>query len=633
MKLSKLFPVLFLLFYTVVVFAPFIFQGKLPIPADTIVGLYHPWRDLYSSDLPFKNFLITDPVRQQYVWRELGTKWNPYSLAGTPLQANIQTAKFYPLNIIYRFLAFSSGWSLQIMFQTVLGGLFMWFYLRSLKLHWEAQALGILSWVGSGFFVAWLEWNTLVQVTIWIPLILLSLDKKWWLVFIVALTSSFFAGHTQIFLYVFILTVSYAVYQRKIGLGFILSLLTVLLLTSVQWRPMLVLFQNGIRNVGINESEWFLPWQNLVQFIAPDFFGNPATLNYFGVWNYGEFIGYVGIVPLIFALFGLNKKNIFWIGILAFSLLLMLPNQISKMLPQVVQPTRLLVLADFSLAMLAALGLNAYLSNQIRKIKRVYLLIPALLILWFVAWHLNLQVSIKNLILPTIFILTCIILLKVPKLGIVTLLALTVFDLSRVAVKFESFSNPQWLFPQTKIIDFLQEKAKTDVFRVAALDDRIMPPNFSTHYEIQMISGYDSLVLKNYNNLFGNINSRIIVPKDYTKFGLLNVRYLLTFEDINNENYSFIMQEGKTKVYENMKVIPRAFFQDGNGRVTIEKYTPDDVVIKTINPNAGFLVLLDAYYPEWKVFVDGNLGKIILTDGVFRGVNLSPGEHIVHFSI
>ena len=188
------------------------------------------------------------------------------------------------------------------MFQTILGGLFMWFYLRSLKLHWESQVLGILSWVGSGFFVAWLEWNTLVQVAIWIPLILLSLDKKWWLVFIVALTSSFFAGHTQIFLYVFILTVSYAVYQRKIGLGFILSL-----------------FQNGIRNVGINESEWFLPWQNLVQFIAPDFFGNPATLNYFGVWNYGEFIGYVGIVPLIFVLFGLNKKNIFWIGIFPLS--------------------------------------------------------------------------------------------------------------------------------------------------------------------------------------------------------------------------------------------------------------------------------------------------------------------------
>src|SRR5688572_28680157 len=55
---------------------------------------------------------------------------------------------------------------------------------------------------------------------------------------------------------------------------------------------------------------WFIPWHHLVQFIAPDFYGNPTTLNYWGAWNYAELVGYVGIIPLLFASFaGLFIKD------------------------------------------------------------------------------------------------------------------------------------------------------------------------------------------------------------------------------------------------------------------------------------------------------------------------------------
>ena len=54
---------------------PFIFSGKLPIPSDALVGLYHPWRDSlqgsFPNGYPYKNPLITDPVRQQYPYKNL----------------------------------------------------------------------------------------------------------------------------------------------------------------------------------------------------------------------------------------------------------------------------------------------------------------------------------------------------------------------------------------------------------------------------------------------------------------------------------------------------------------------------------------------------------------------------------
>lgn len=655
MKLFKLLPVVFLFLYVFIVFRPFFLDGKLPIPADTIVGLYHPWRDLYPHDLPFKNFLITDSVRQQYPWRELAIeslkkgqlpKWNPYSLAGTPLLANIQAATFYPLNFLYWLMPFATGWSLQVILQPLLGGLFMWLYLRHLKLHIAAQSLGVLAWAGSGFFVAWLEWNTLAQVALWLPLLLLAIEKRWWVLLTLGLTSSFFAGHLQIFFYILVLTGAYVLANRRVSLGLILALVTVALLTAAQWLPMVTLFQQGIRTVATSDwhnPEWFLPWQNLAQFFVPDYFGNPATGNYFGLWNYGEFIGYIGLVPLLFTFFAIAKKNLFWLVVLAVSLLFALPNPISQLpfrlgLPFLAsaQPTRLLVLVDFSLAVLAALGLDNYLKTK-KPIARwpALLLTTIIAALWLIAWKLGLSVSLKNLVLPTAILLVIIATFRWSKIAVVALFAVTFFDLSRFSIKFESFSPPEWLYPQTKVITFLQDKAKTDVFRVVALDDRIFPPNFSTHYKIQMVSGYDSVVLTDYAKAFGS-GSRITVPKDlnYPTFSFLNVRYVLSFTDLPASDYQLILTEGQTKVFEARKFLPRAFFANApKALAQIEKYSENEVVIKTQNHNDGNLTLLDAFYSDWKVDVDGQRGKINLTNNLFRSVWVPAGNHLVRFQI
>src|SRR3989344_8112311 len=120
--ISKHFFFLFLIIVIVFFFSKTL-NGLLPIPSDTIVGLYHPYRDYYAKEypngIPFKNFLITDPVRQQYSWKKLSIEilkdkevpsWNPYSFSGTPLLGNFQSAVFYPLNILFFSLPFEYSW-------------------------------------------------------------------------------------------------------------------------------------------------------------------------------------------------------------------------------------------------------------------------------------------------------------------------------------------------------------------------------------------------------------------------------------------------------------------------------------------------------------------------------------------
>jgi hypothetical protein len=42
-------------------------------------------------------------------------------------------------------------------------------------------------------------------------------------------------------------------------------------------------------------------------------------------------------------------------------------------------------------------------------------------------------------------------------------------------------------------------------------------------------------------------------------------------------------------------------------------------------------ILSDAYYPGWKVFVDGKERRIVRANHGLRGVKVKPGDHVVEF--
>ena len=378
------------------------------------------------------------------------------------------------------------------------------------------------------------------------------------------------------------------------------------IIASVQWIPTLKFILFSARDIDQSlwqQEGWFIPWQNLIQFAAPDFFGNPATLNYWGAWNYGEFIGYIGIAPLLMAIFALffrhDKKTLFF-GVLFFlSLIFSLPTFFAKIpyllnLPLIStsQPTRLLFIADFSLSILTALGFDYFLKSKNKIIFPLLFMVITLASLWsFVlfkglglASDVNLAVSKSNLIFPTLIfmvisisILAMLFFTKTKKIVLfVSLLifAVTVFDLLRFGLKFTPFTKKEYLFPHTKTIEFLQKNSGN--FRIMSTDSRIFPPNFSSIYKVQSIEGYDPLYLQEYAELIAasergepNIDppfgfNRIITPKNYESkiVDLLGVKYVLSLSDISSPKFNKVFQEGQTRVYENKGVLPRVFFAE-----------------------------------------------------------------------
>ena len=610
-----------------------LFKGKVPVPLDALVGLYHPYRDFYKSEfdrgVPIKNSILGDPVVQMIPWKKLVVEsfrnatlplWNPYMMAGYPLLGNIQSSPFYPGNLFLLVFPFLTGWTLYIISQQVLAFGFMYAYLRNKKLDPIACLVGSMAFSFSGFFVAWLEWGNIIHTALWLPFILLCIDKvfvsknRWWMVGLFGgIVSSYLAGHLQTFFYIASLTSLYTglkFYLEKdikllirCALPVFCAVLILLPIITVQ----LQFISLSARSVDLDwhNEGWFLPVQHLVQFVVPDYFGNPTTQNYWGVWNYGEFVGYIGILPFVFALFAVffrrDKKTYFFATIVGIAILLMLPTIFGKLpfklgIPflSTTQPTRLMILVDFSLAVLAALGVDRFIKNP----KKFYL--PLLTVAGFIlcAFFIGLNlvgtpfftpeswaITQRNLMLPTL-LLGCAFGVYVlytykflnrefnKQILLLLIVLFTVGDLLYFVRKYTPFTESRFYYPNTKIISFLSEKSETEQFRILKTDKRILHPNIAAFYHIQSIDGYDPLYLRTYGELMAAMGrrkpdtstpwgfSRIITPDQFdTKINdLLGVKYVLSFRDQTEPYLKKVLQEGEIYVFENLKAYPRAFF-------------------------------------------------------------------------
>lgn len=618
----------FLTFVILIFFRSFFLQGKVPIPTDTLVNLFHPFRDYYAKEyprgIPYKNPLVGDPINQQIPWKDLAINlmkdgqlplWNPYQMAGYPLLGNIQSAPVYPFNLILSLFPFVPAWSFFIMLQQLLGAFFMYMYLRNRGLSYEGSILGGLSFSFSGFMISWLEWGTIAHTAIWLPFMLLAVDKlvlkkyRWSVGLVGGLGSSYLAGHLQTFLYSFGIVIAYFVFRylstsrsKKVLLVAGGAVIMTVLITFPIWFSQLQFIGLSARTIDQNwhQEGWFIPLAQSIQFLAPDFFGNPATGNYFGVWNYGEFIGYVGIFPLLLVFVTLmykkHKDVVFWSGIACIALLFAFQTPLAKIpytftIPFLssTQPTRLLFVVDSAFSILAAMGIDT-----LRKQKRSVLLPQTFLILLLVGaavfgffsfrsgaidatnWH----VIKRNLVLPMLLVflfafftfVVSRVSVQRKKYVIFTCLFITSLDLLFFANKYTPFAKKEYFYPTTKVIEYL--KNQPGLFRIMSVDRRILHPNISTKYRLQSIDGYDPLYLLRYGELMAasgrrkpDISApfgffRIVTPNDFDTqiINLLGVSYVLSLSDINHKYLKKVFEEGETKVYRNLNAFPRAFF-------------------------------------------------------------------------
>ena len=644
-----LFPFLIIIFIVSVFFYPVFLHNLVPIPADHAVGIYYPWLDYqwpgFPTGVPVKNPIAADVISFMYPMQTFAVDalksgklplWNPLIFAGTPLLANFQSAPFSPVNILYWILPKFDAWTAQIILQQVLAGIFTFLLLKYFQRSTLSSIIGSLIYPFSGFMMIWLEWNGHGLVAALFPLVFLLALKYldtgrylFGLLLSIVIALQLFSGYPQIMLYeflaiglgIFIVQKKDLITKRLLAL---LVFITIgLALAAVQILPGYELIKQSQRDIEIVETEWaLLRLRSVITFLAPDYFGNHATYNYWGPADYTQSVGFSGVVTTILGILGalgfLKHKGVslslVWIFV---CLVTAFDNPFSRILhqsgllsSQAASAHRILVLSNLSIAILASFGLDAILKNKINKRNILYsVILPmSLLLLYFLASllvyfypefypdktatlekiKLNMTVGLRNLSIPLfLLVLTTVTLLIAKRLKnykqilVVFLGVLILVELFRFGWKFTPFSPKQIIFPNTPVFDFLQKQQKP--FRINA--NEVVPVNLIMPYGIETVEGYDAVYPIRFAKYISALNSGqtdttvmgrygLIFNQNSTLLDLANVKFLLTLKykqngvvdpsgqidsKYNNAKFKKVFEDRSVVVLENSQVLPRVF--------------------------------------------------------------------------
>jgi len=255
--------------------------------------------------------------------------WNPYSFSGYPLLATFHSATLNPANIFFVIFNDQNGWLFYTILPTFLMAITMFIFLKNLNLNFTSSLIGSIAYSFSGFAITWSQFGTMTYTMLYLPIILYlinkfkSQNKTYYLIlpFVVFLfiTSGNFQGiiYSALIAFFYWLYTQFSDITRKQLLWFISSLFLGILLSAIQILPTIELGQHSIRYEEKYASTYnygLLPIAKIITTLAPDYFGNPATYNYWGFFNYHETILYLGVISTVafistLANYKYNSKN------------------------------------------------------------------------------------------------------------------------------------------------------------------------------------------------------------------------------------------------------------------------------------------------------------------------------------
>jgi hypothetical protein len=564
--------------------------------------------------------------------------WNPHLYGGAPFLADMQTGIFYPLNLLLSLLSPDFSYKLMewmVVLHVFMAGLFMYLCLRFMEpgrpLRMPAALAGAVAFMFSDLFIVHFGNLNLVAVAAWLPLIFLlfwralrTRNLGFAVGAGVALGVSTLEGHLQITLFIGLALAVTAIVeallfvtsrplvrgaaegrQRRWVWPFVTLVVTAAIAVGLSALVLLPALEYTRLSPRAELSYWDAARYSLVpallgEMVVPSLFSSREPLLYWGVWDRVA-VGYLGIFPLLLAGLAVllhRGRRVYLLCILAIvAFLLALGGEsivhgwIYRLLPgfgQLRAPARFILLLDFALAALAALGLERLLGPLDRRSRKSFESVWRGL-LWLAgaaavvggAWTYLMIYQAQDRD-PTLFwrvsaagsgVIFALLMLGAAlawlgarrsgrvRRGMLAWLAagLIFLDLATVGAYTDLGKEPPTAgYDHPQVIEFLQRDP--DFFRIDSRTDvgDVWQPNLALLAGLYDVGGVDNpLVMADVARYWQGTGGR-----STRLYDLLGVRYVLASKEValDWDKFSLVFDgDPKMNVYRNETALPRAF--------------------------------------------------------------------------
>lgn len=681
MRKQHLLAVLFFAVLTGLIFWKFFLYGLIQFPGDYLVSWYEPWKtDTFVGAPTIAHKAVADDVfRHLYPLRVLAFDlikqlklplWNPYNGAGTPLLAIMHPGYLNPFGVVFFFLPSQLAWSIFVALQPLLLGFCTYLYCRKIKLRHEAALFAGAVLIFSGFVIARLLYGEFIYLLSALPILLLLIEDAFtsdksilWILASPVVFFLFLSGQPHMVLYILLFIWCYGVYRyiqikpvkhiRRVAIFCFLILLGIGM-AGIQLVPSFELYANSTITRASSQfifQRFLLPLTHLITIAIPNYFGNQATYNWWGIGDYIETVASIGLIPLFFTYIALIHKRSqkdprrFFFGSAIVTILLTLDwfgTRWLFSLPIPVLsadvPSRIFVLTTVSIVVLAGYGLDAWQRNSLKFSKTIWFLIFVGVITVVTAglayfrpmcpvveipncWNIALRNTVLEVGAFTALIIGLLLFRKQWLIPLVLVIVLGLYNSN----KFLPFSSKDSVLPDNSLIQALKERTRDG--RVFGIGGANLKTNFATHFRIYDPNYYDPLHIKRYAEFIGYANSGEYPPKllrsdvelvsdgvNNRALDLLSVRYLIYKKSevpIKNTN-NVVWENEHWYIEKRNTVLPRAYLVNdveviGDDRVILQRlfdpvFDPQSSVILERQPSA------QARFPEFPPA--GRAGKL-----------------------
>jgi Bacterial membrane protein YfhO len=333
-------------------------------------------------------------------------EWMPYTFGGMPFVANTAHGDtFYPTFLLRLVLPPDVGITLGFMLHLVLAGLFMFLFLRAIRLEWGPSFVGGAAYLMSGQIVSLVSpgHDGKLFVSALLPLALLCLYRgvtrgSWrsFLGFGVTVGFALISPHFQLTYYLLMAAGFFWLYlvflsgERAAGHSwgwytglFVGALAVGFALAAIQLLPFIDYLRFSPRGAAGSTSTgwdyatgWSMPPEELLGILWPAFMG--ILQDYWGRNPFKLHSEYIGVVVLMLATFSFRlegRKRLAWFFVFlgvygalfafgGYTPFYRIPYHLLPGIRMTRAPSMIFFLASVSLAALAAMGLQALLALE-----------------------------------------------------------------------------------------------------------------------------------------------------------------------------------------------------------------------------------------------------------------------------